>query len=178
MLKKIALGLSAAVAAFLLFVASRPSEYAVERKAVIEAAPAAVHARVADFSKWDAWSPWEKLDPAMKRQLEGTQGAAGASYAWQGNKDVGSGKMTLVETKPGELARIKLEFFEPMAGVSDTLFTFAPEGKGTAVTWRMTGKNSFVGKAMCVFMNMDKMVGGDFEKGLAQLKALLEKKQS
>ena len=171
MLKKILFVVTAALVAFVGFVFTRPDTYEVSRSALVAAPAAVAYAQVADFHKWEAWSPWGKLDPAMKTTFEGTPGEVGSSYAWTGNKDVGSGKMTLTEVKPGELVRIKLEFIEPFAAVSDTRFRFQPEGAGTQVQWSMVGQSGFVTKAMGVFMNMDAMIGKDFEKGLAQLDA-------
>ena len=110
----------------------------------------------------------------MKRSFEGPSAGPGAVYAWEGNRDVGAGRMTLIESRPGERILIKLEFFKPMSGLCPTEFTFKTEGDRTAVTWTMSGQNNFLSKVMCLFMNMDKMVGGQFETGLAQLKALSE----
>lgn len=174
MLKKILLGFVAIVAAILVFAAFQPNEFKVERRATIAAPAAAVFPHVNEFKKWQAWSPWEKLDPAMKRTFGGPEGGQGATYAWVGNSDVGEGKMTITESRPNEKVQIKLEFIKPIESTSDTVFAFAPEGKGTAVTWTMSGKNNYVGKLFCLFMNMDKMVGGDFEKGLAALKVVAE----
>jgi uncharacterized protein YndB with AHSA1/START domain len=174
MFKKILIGAAVVIAAFLAFVATRPDHYEVARELLIPAPAAVTYAQVADFHQWKAWSPWEKLDPQMKTTHEGTPGTVGSSYAWTGNKDVGTGKMTLLEAKPGELVRIQLAFIEPFASTADNTMTFRPEGAGTRVRWSMAGKNNFVGKAMCVFMDMDKMIGKDFEKGLAQLSAVAQ----
>jgi hypothetical protein len=163
------------VAAFLVVVALQPSDFRVERSATMRAPAAAPYAQVNDFQKWRDWSPWEKVDPQFKRSYEGPQAGTGAQYAWVGNKDVGEGRMTIVESKPGELVRIKLEFFKPFAAVNDAQFSFKPAGDATAVTWSMTGQNNFLAKAICLFVDMDKMVGGMFEQGLAQMKAVVEK---
>jgi uncharacterized protein YndB with AHSA1/START domain len=144
------------------------------RSTTIAAPPSIVFEQVNDFHKWEAWNPWDKVDPAMKKTYEGSPAGVGAVYAWVGNKDVGEGKMTIAESRPGQLVRISMEFFKPMAGTSTTEFTFVPQGDGTLVTWSMSGENSFVGKAMCLFMNMDKMIGGQFEKGLADMKVAAE----
>src|SRR5207253_1313324 len=159
---------------FALFVATRPATSRVSRAIAISAPPAVVYAQVADFHRWDAWSPWAKLDPTMKTTFAGPVAAPGSSYAWLGNDKVGEGKMTIVEARPGEMLRIKLEFLKPFASTNSSTFTFAPKGGGTDVTWTMEGHNGFAGKAFSVFMNMDKMIGNDFEKGLAQLKAVAE----
>lgn len=173
--KIILIGLAVVVALFLIVVAMQPSTYKVARSATIGAPPSVVFAQVNDFHKWAAWNPWDKVDPAMKKSYEGSPAGVGAVYAWVGNGDVGEGKMTITESRPGELVRINMEFFKPMAGTSTTEFTFAPQGDGgTLVTWSMSGENNFVGKAMCLFMNMDTMVGGQFEKGLADMKVAAE----
>jgi hypothetical protein len=164
MLKKIFIGIGVVIIVFLIVVATRPAEFRVTRSASISAPPAVVFAQVNDLHKWDAWSPWAKLDPAMKQTHEGAPAGPGAVYSWAGNSDVGEGRMTITESRPDELVRIKLEFLKPFAAVSTTEFMFKPEGNQTAVTWSMTGTNNFMAKAMCLFMNMDKMVGGDFEK--------------
>ena len=163
------------IAIFAVVVAMQPSHYQVQRSATMIAPAAVVFNQVNDFHKWDAWSPWAKLDPNMKTTFEGPPAGTGAVYRWTGNSDVGEGKMTITDSKPGELVKIKLDFIKPFAATSDTVFTFKPQGNQTAVTWTMDGENNFIGKAMCLFMNMDRMVGGDFEKGLAQMKAAAEK---
>lgn len=174
MLQKILLGLAAIIAVFIAVVALQPSEYRVARSAVIAAPPGDVFAQVNDFHKWEAWSPWAKLDPAAKAVFEGPPAGPGAVFKWAGNSDVGEGTMTLTESRPSELIRISLEFVKPMAGTSLTEFTFKPQGEQTEVTWVMTGHNNFISRAVCMFMNMDKMVGGQFEKGLANLKTVVE----
>jgi hypothetical protein len=177
MLKKILIGFVAVLAAFLIYASIQPSDYKIQRSIVISAAPKAVFTHVNDLGKWQAWSPWEKLDPAMKRTFEGPKAGPGAIYRWVGNNQVGEGSMTITESKPGELVRIKLEFLKPFKDSSDTEFTFTPEGKKTLVAWSMTGKNNFMSKIFCVFMDMDKMVGGQFEKGLADMKTAAETKK-
>jgi uncharacterized protein YndB with AHSA1/START domain len=176
MIKKILLVLGAALVAFLVIVALQPADYRVSRSTTISAPPEAVFPNVNEFKKWEAWNPWGKIDPSMKVTYSGPEGGPGASYAWVGSGEVGEGRMTITESKTNEQIRIHLEFFKPMAGVSPTEFTFKPEGGGTVVTWTMSGKNNFIGKAFCLFMNMDKMVGGQFEAGLADLKAVAETK--
>jgi uncharacterized protein YndB with AHSA1/START domain len=174
MLKKILIGIAAVIVLFVIIVALQPAQYRVTRSATIPAAPATVFEHVNDLHKWDAWSPWAKLDPGMKVTFEGPQTGAGASYAWVGNKEVGEGKMSITESKANELVRLKLEFIKPFASTATTEFTFKPEGEQTSVTWSMTGDKNFISKAFCLFMNMDKMVGGDFEKGLASLKSVVQ----
>jgi len=129
---------------------------------------------VNDFHNWEAWSPWAKLDPAAKATFEGPSTGTGAIFKWVGNKEVGEGSMTITESRPSDLIRIKLEFLRPFEATNSAEFTFKPEGNRTAVTWSMEGKNNFIAKAVCLFMNMDKMVGGQFEQGLAQMKAVVE----
>ena len=174
MLSKILIGLAVLILVFVIIVATRPSEYQVTRSATINAPAAAVFPHVNELKKWEAWNPWGKIDPNMKLTYDGPPSGVGASYAWVGNKDVGEGKATITESKPNEAVRFKLEFFKPMAGVSDTLFTFKPQGNQTVVTWDMSGKNNFIAKAFCMFMNMDKMIGGQFEKGLVDMKTAVE----
>ena len=174
MIKKILIAIGVIVVVFLLVVALQPAEFRVVRSASMSAPPPVVFAQVNDFHKWEAWSPWEKLDPALKRTYEGPSEGTGAIYRWVGNNQVGQGSMTITESRPSDLIRIKLEFLKPFASTADTEFTFKPEGNQTAVTWSMAGKNNFLAKAMCLFMNMDKMVGGQFEQGLAQMKSLVE----
>lgn len=170
MLKKILLVLLVLIVGFVGFVATRPGEFKVERSSLMSAPPEFVYAQVADFHKWGNWSPWEKLDPGMKRTLEGESGV-GATYAWAGNDKAGEGKMTITDALPPERVVLKLEFIKPWTSTCTTTFGFAPEGAGTRTTWTMVGKNDFMGKAMGVFMNMDSMVGQDFERGLAGLNA-------
>jgi polyketide cyclase/dehydrase/lipid transport protein len=129
---------------------------------------------VNDFHNWEAWSPWAKLDPAAKATFEGPSAGTGAIFKWAGNKEVGEGSMTITESRPSDLIRIKLEFLRPFEATNSAEFTFKPEGNRTAVTWSMEGKNNFIAKAVCLFMNMDKMVGGQFEQGLAQMKDVVE----
>jgi hypothetical protein len=169
------IAVAAIVVIFLIVVALQPSDFRVERSATMRASAPAAFAQVNDFQNWRAWSPWEKVDPALKRSYDGPKAGPGAVYAWQGNKDVGEGRMTITESRPGELVRIKLEFIKPFAATNATEFTFKPAGSdGTAVTWTMTGRNNFLSKAMCLFVNMDRMVGGMFEQGLARMRSIVE----
>ena len=174
MLKKILISLAVIVVVLVVVVAMQPSEFRIARSATISAPAPAVFAQVNDFHKWDAWSPWAKLDPAAKATFEGPSAGIGAIFRWAGNEEVGEGSMTITESRPSDLIRIKLEFQRPFAATNTAEFTFKPEGNQTAVTWSMEGKNNFIAKAMCLFMNMDKMVGGQFEKGLASMKSIVE----
>jgi hypothetical protein len=152
----------------------QPAEYRVSRSATMSAPPDAVFAQVNDFHKWDAWSPWIKLDPDCKVTYDGPSLGTGAIFSWSGNDKVGEGRMTITESQPSERILIKLEFIRPFASHCTTEFTFKPQSEQTQVTWTMTGNNNFIGKAFCMVMDMDKMVGGDFEKGLANMKSVVE----
>ena len=174
MLKKILIALGAIVVVFAGGVAMQPSEFRVVRTATISAPAPDVFAQVNDFHNWEAWSPWAKRDPAARNSFEGPSRGTGAIFRWAGNKEVGEGSMTITESRPSDLIRIHLAFVKPFAGTSNVEFTFKPEGDHTAVTWSMVGQNGFIGKVLCLFMDMDKMVGGDYEKGLAQMKSVVE----
>jgi hypothetical protein len=171
MFKNILLVLVVLIAGLAIYVQFQPDSYAVERSAVIPAPPATVFAMVNDFHRWSEWSPWENKDPQIKRTFSEPAAGKGAKYAWVGNDKVGEGDMTITESKPGELIDVDLHFIKPFEGRALTEFRFVPEGAATKVTWKMSGKNNFLGKAMCLVMNMDKTVGGDFETGLANMKA-------
>jgi uncharacterized protein YndB with AHSA1/START domain len=174
MLKKILIAVAVIIVVLVVIVALQPTEFRVARSTTISAPAPAVFAQVNDFHKWEAWNPWGKIDPAMKQTYEGAPAGIGAIYTWAGNNEVGEGRMTITESRPSELIRIKMEFFKPFAGISTAEFTFKPEGNQTAVTWRMSGENNFMAKAIHLFMNMDKMIGGQFDKGLAQMKSIVE----
>src|SRR5262245_56407326 len=183
MLKKTILAVVAVIAVLLLgftaMVAMKPNNFRVTRSAKMAAPPAEVFAQVNDFHKWEAWSPWAKLDPNAKNSFEGNTSGEGAIFRWAGNSEVGEGEMTITESREPELIRLKLEFIKPMEDTSDTEFTFKPDGDHTNVTWTMSGTyKTFMSKAMCTLMNMDKMVGGQFEKGLASMKAIVERDDS
>ena len=166
--------LGIAVVAVLALAATRPNSYHVTRTATIAAAPAAVFAQVNDLRRWEAWSPWEKLDPAMKRTFTGPESGKDASYAWAGSDKVGEGRMTITESDPDSRIGIRLDFIKPFEETCQVGFAFVPEGEATNVTWTMDGNHSYVSKVMCVFMDMEKMIGTDYEKGLAQLKTVAE----
>lgn len=177
-MKKVILTILALLAVGILVVvaiaATRPGTYAVERSAEIAAPPARVYTLVNDFHHWPQWSPWEKLDPAMSKTFGGAPSGEGATYAWSGNDQVGEGTMTIVESEPDSRVGIQLEFVKPWESTSRTDFTFVPAGAGTRVNWRMTGENDFTAKLFTVFMDMDQMIGKDFETGLANLKSVAE----
>ncbi len=174
MLKKILIALVAVVAVFVVVVALQPSEFLITRTATLSASAPVIFAQVNDFHYWRAWDPWAKLDPAGKASYEGPAAGEGAGFRWAGNKEVGEGSMTIVESHPSVLIRIKLEFRKPFAATDTTEFTFKPEGSQTVVTWSMSGKKNFICKTLGLFMNYDKMVGGQFEKGLENLRAVTE----
>jgi uncharacterized protein YndB with AHSA1/START domain len=174
MLKTILITLVVIVVVFIVVASMQPSEFSVTRTATISAPPPAVFAQVNDLHKWEEWSPWAKRDPAAKKTYEGPSAGTGAIYRWAGNKEVGEGSLTITESRPNDLIRMKLEFLKPFQATNTVEFTFKPQGDQTLVTWTMMGKNNFIAKVLHLFMDMDKMVGGDFEKGLAQIKSLVE----
>ncbi|MBW8849872.1 MAG: SRPBCC family protein [Xanthomonadales bacterium] len=175
MLKKILIVLVLAVAGVLLYAATKPDTFQVQRRATIAAPPERVFALIDDFHRWGEWSPWEKLDPAMTRTFEGPASGTGAVYAWKGNKDVGQGRMEITEsTPPGRIA-IKLDFIEPMESDNVTEFVLAPKDGGTEVTWTMRGPSPYLTKVMDTVVGMDRLIGKDFEAGLANMKAAAER---
>ena len=169
MLTNIAIGLGVVVAALAVVIATRPSEFRIARSRTVSAPPEVVHAYVNDFRKWSEWSPWENRDPALRRAFSGAPAGPGAVYSWVGNKEVGEGRMTITDSRPPQSITINLEFIRPFAATNVAQFDFAPSGSGTNVTWAMTGRRSFIAKAVSLCMDMDRMVGTEFEKGLATL---------
>ena len=174
MLEIILIALAIIVVVFVLVVAMRPSDFRITRSATISAPAPVVFAQVNDLHKWEAWSPWAKLDPAARNSYEGPPAGTGAILRWAGNNKVGAGSMTITESRPNELIRFRLEFLKPFKATNTAEFTFKPEGKHITVTWSMFGKNNFMAKAIGLFMDCDKMVGGQFEQGLAQMKSVVE----
>ncbi len=178
MIKKAILGILAlvilVVVGFCIVVAMQPEDFKVTRSATLNAPPAAVFEQVNDFRKWAAWSPWAKMDPNMKVTYSGAPSGVGSAYSWTGNDEVGEGKMTITKSQPSDHIAIDLEFIKPFAAKNVTEFTFKPNGEKTDVTWTMSAKNNFMMKAFCLVMDMDKMIGTDFEKGLTQLKTVAE----
>lgn len=160
--------------AFLAVVVTRPSTFHIERSATINASSDVVYAELEDYHKFAAWSPWEKLDSAMKKEFSGPESGVGASYFWSGNSKAGEGRMTITEAHPTDKVVMKLEFLKPFKATNTTTFALGTDGAGTKVTWSMDGTNNFMGKMFSVFVNMDKTIGGDFERGLAQLKVVCE----
>jgi hypothetical protein len=174
MLEIILISLAVIIVVFILIVALQPKVFRVARSATISAAPSAVFAQVNDFHKWEGWNPWGKIDPAMKNTYEGAPAGVGAIYTWAGNNEVGEGRMTITESRLSDLIRINLEFFKPFAATNTAQFTFKPDGSQTVATWSMTGEKNFMAKAVQLFMSMDRMIGGQFEKGLAAIKSIVE----
>jgi hypothetical protein len=175
MFKKIAFVVVVAVAAVLALAATKPDTFQVERSVSINAPPEKIFPLIDDLHNWTAWSPWEKKDPAMKRTYSGAARGKGAAYAWEGNKDVGMGRMEIAEASPTSKVTINLDFVKPFEAHNIVDFTLEPKGGTTNVTWAMHGPSPFFSKVLHVFLSMDKMVGKDFEAGLANLKAAAEK---
>lgn len=174
MLDIILILIAIAVIIFIVAAAMQPSDFRVTRTATISAPASAVFSQVNELQKWDAWSPWAKLDPEAKNSFEGPASGTGAIMRWAGNNKVGQGSMTIIESRPDEYIRFKLEFLKPFTATNTAEFTFNSENNQTTVTWTMYGKSNFMSKAMGLIMNCDKMVGGQFEKGLAALKSVVE----
>lgn len=174
MLKIVVVGVVIAIVAILAFAATRPDTFVVRRTAVIDAPPEALVARVEDFHQWRAWSPWEKMEPDMARTYEGPERGVGAAYAWTGKK-VGAGRMEIQKVVLAREVVFRLDFLKPFKATNTGRFTFEPEGAATRVTWSMEGGVPYVSKLMGLVFDMDKMIGKDFEAGLANLKAQAEK---
>jgi hypothetical protein len=162
------------IAVLLVVIATRPANFRLERVAVINAPAERIFPLINDFHQWTLWSPWEKLDPNVKRTYSGSPSGVGAVYEWTGNKKVGEGRMTITESRPSDWLGIKLEFLKPWKATNQATFKLTPEGNGTRVVWAMEGTNNFMAKAFLLFMNMEKMVGPDFERGLSNLRAAAE----
>jgi hypothetical protein len=171
---QILIGVVAVVVLFVGVVATRPAKFRIERSITIAAPPEKAFVHVNDFHKWVGWSPWEALDPTMKKTFEGAAEGVGSVYSWVGNGKVGEGRMTIERSVAPSFVGLKLEFFKPWAATNPTTFSFDPVPEGTKLTWAMDGTNNFSAKAFSLFMNMDKLVGRDFERGLAALKKLAE----
>lgn len=163
------------VAGVLVVAATRPDTFRVSRTTTIQAPAERIYAFIHDFNRWGAWSPYEKKDPAMKRSFAGPAAGKGAVYAWEGNKDVGKGRMEIAEATAPSRVTLNLDFSEPFEAHNVVDFTLQPKGDATEVTWAMRGPMPFISKLITLFIDMDRMVGGDFEAGLANLKAVAEK---
>jgi uncharacterized protein YndB with AHSA1/START domain len=170
----IALILLVAIVVVLVLAARKPAGFRIERATSIKASPDKIFALINDFRNWRAWSPWERMDPNLRRSYSGAERGEGAVYEWEGNSKVGKGRMEIVEAPPPSRVAIKLDFLKPFEAHNTAEFTLVPRGDATEVTWAMHGPNLFIGKVMGVFMSMDRMIGKDFEAGLANLKAAAE----
>jgi hypothetical protein len=175
MFKTIAIIIAALVAAFLVYAATQPDSFRIERTTSIKAPPEKIFTHINGFHQWEAWSPWEKLDPAIQRSYSGAENGKGAVYAWQGNKDIGQGRMEIIDSTPASSVVIKIDFLQPFEAHNTIEFTLAPQGDSTKVTHAMYGPSPYMSKVMALFFNMEKMVGPKFEEGLASLKAIAEK---
>lgn len=174
MIRKIAIGIAVLVGAVIAFAATKPDTFRVERTASINAPPEAIFPLINDFRQWDVWSPFEKLDPDMKKTYSGPPSGEGAVYEWEGNSDAGAGRMEIVESDEPSKIILTLDFTEPLESNNITEFTLVPAAGSTNVTWSMHGPNQFLGKVMTVFISMDDMIGEDFEEGLDNLAAAVE----
>lgn len=161
-----------------VFIVMQPDEFTISRKITIAAAPESVFSEVNDFHKWDAWSPWAKLDPNMKTEISGPESGKGAVYYWTGDQEVGEGRMTIAESTPPSLVKIDLHFIKPFDSSSTIDIKITPAGANSDVEWTMNGKHNFMSKAFSLFVDMDKAIGADFERGLSQLKTVAEKPQN
>jgi len=174
MARNILIAIAVAFLLFVVVVASRPPTFHIERSVTVAAPPDVPFGLVNDFHAWPAWSPLEKMDPNMKKTFAGPPAGAGAVYSWAGNNKVGEGQMTIERSfRPSRIV-IKLEFLKPFAATNVATFTFVPSSEGTRVTWAMDGQKNFTAKAFHMFVDMDRLVGADFERGLAALKAASE----
>ena len=171
----VAIVIVALIACVLLFAVTRPASFTVNRSTAIKAPADTIFALLQDMHRWAAWSPWEKKDPDMKRTFSGNPAGLGAVYEWSGNKEVGTGRMEVIEIKAPEKIVIKLDFLKPFEAHNMAEFTLLPTGDTTTVTWSMYGPSPYIAKLMGMFMNMDRMIGRDFETGLANLKTVAEK---
>jgi hypothetical protein len=169
-----AIALVVLVAIFLIYASTRPDAFSIERSSTIQAPPETLFALIDDFHQWHLWSPWEHLDPEMKKTYSGAPLGPGAVYEWEGNKKAGKGRMEITSSTAPSVVNIKLDFLKPFESHNTTASTLAPAAGSTNVTWTMRGKSPFMMKVMGIFMNMDAMVGKDFERGLANLKSQTE----
>ena len=175
MVKTLLWGIALAVLGLLGYASTQPDTFTVERSTTIQAAPERIYPLIADFRRWNAWSHWEQMDPAMKRSFSGAESGQGAVYTWEGNAEVGRGRMEIRSARPSSSVDIQLDFLAPFEAHNTAAFTLVPEAGTTEVTWTMRGPMPLVSKVMGVFVSMDQMVGKDFEKGLANLKAAAER---
>lgn len=174
MLMKIAIVIVAIIAIVLIYAATKPDTFHVERSRVIKASPEKLFAFISDFHQWDAWSPYNK-DPAMKKTYSGSASGKGAMYAWEGNKEVGRGEITIIDTTPPKEVVMALHMIQPFEGRNHVVFSLDAKGDSTTVTWTLEDQHTYLLKIVSTFINLDKMIGGDFEAGLAKLKTLAER---
>ncbi len=174
MLMNVLYVLAVALCVFLVLATMQPSQFRVTRSKSMKTSPEAVFAQVNNLHNWEAWSPWARLDPNAKSEFAGPAEGVGAVMSWDGNQKVGTGSMTIVESKPASQIKFRMDFKKPIKGTSEVEFTFAPQGDQTMVSWSMSGQNKFINKAMSLIFNCEKMVGGQFEKGLANLQGVVE----
>lgn len=177
MLKIIAIAVAVAITAVLVYASAQPDTFEIRRTVSVQAAPEKVFPFLNDFQRAMAWSPYEKKDPAMKRAFSGPAAGTGSVYEFEGNNDVGSGRLEILESTPSKIT-VRLDMYEPFAGSNIIDYILEPRGETTEVTWAMRGEAPFISKLVCLFLDMDKMVGRDFEAGLASLKALVETSDS
>ncbi len=175
MIKKILIGIAAVIVLFAAYIALLAPDVYFERTVTIAAPAPVVFEQVNDFRKWEAWSPWAKLDPNSKAEFSGPPAGVGTAMKWSGNDKVGEGKMTLIESKPAERINIRVDFVKPFEGTSNSQFFFKPAGNQTQVTWAITGENNFIGRAMCLVFNMQKEMQETMDKGLSSMKQVAEK---
>ena len=174
MVRTVALVVAVVICAVLAYAATRPDSMHVQRAATIKAPADRIFPLITDFRRWGAWSPYEKIDPAMKKAYSGAPTGKGAVYEWEGNSNVGQGRMEITETTQPSRVTIKLDFMKPLEGHNVAEFVLVPRGDSTEVTWTMDGPSPYLGKLIGVFMNMDKMIGSQFETGLGNLKTIAE----
>ena len=174
MFQTIVIIVAALIAALLIYAASRPASFRIERSTAINAPPDAIFPLINDFHRWSAWSPWEKLDEGLQRSFSGAASGKGAVYAWQGNNKVGQGRMEITDAAPASRITIKLDFLKPLEAHNTAEFTLAPQGGATRLSWAMFGPSPYMARLMGVVFNMDKMLGKSFDEGLANLKTLAE----
>jgi uncharacterized protein YndB with AHSA1/START domain len=171
----IGIGLAVVVAAILIFATTKPDSFSVQRTATIKAPPEKIFPLINDYRSWMSWSPWEKKDPAMKRTYSGAASGKGSVYEWEGNKEIGQGRMEIAEVSPPSHVAIDMHFIKPFDSFSTAEFTLQPKGDSTDVTWSMHGPNAYISKIITIFVSMDKMIGKEFETGLANLKTIAER---
>ena len=175
MLKSIAIAVVVGIAAVLVFAATKRDDFRVQRSIVVKAAPERILPLIVDFRRWSEWSPYEKLDPAMKRVHAGAPSGVGAIYEWEGNSKAGAGRMEIKEVQAPSKVTIQLDFLKPVEGRNVAEFALEPRAGGTEVIWSMRGPSPYLMKLMGIFVNLDRMIGGDFENGLSNLKAVAER---